>query len=442
MEGSARVSAPARPRRPAATPAAPAPASRVGAFVSVALVPVVVSYAAMVLVTAVVTGVAAGTTPGGEPGPAGSVAAAVPLWLAAHLVPVTLHGETVSALPLAPALAIGLLIAATTRRAVRRLGVTRAGGAVGVVATAVTAHAASGVLAAALLTPETVIDASPTLAGVVCGLLAGIAALAGVASPTGLTGRRVARLPHGVRAGMRSGLLGALGFLAAGAGMVTASLLADAPDVAGVFSRLAPEAGSGAGLALLTAAYLPNAVIGATSWIAGPGLAIGVMSTTPTSVIAGPISAMPPLPLAALLPTAAPPPWAGLTFAVPLALGSLVGWTLTPGAGDAPARLRTLGVAAVSAALPLGVLAVLAGGRLGTGPFDPVVVPAGALVLAIMAWVLVPGAVVVLAVGPVAPAPRRPPPGGLPTDGAPDLEDAEDDEDRVPVDTRPPEGPD
>ena len=50
---------------------------------------------------------------------------------------------------------------------------------------------------------------------------------------------------------------------------------------------------------------------------------------------------------------------------------------------------------------------LLAGGRLGTGPFDPVVVPVGWALLAGIAWIGVPGAVVAALAAP-APTPQAP----------------------------------
>jgi len=174
--------------------------------------------------------------------------------------------------------------------------------------------------------------------------------------------------------------------------------------VRGVLADVAPEAGSGAGLSLLTLAYLPNAVVAATSWLVGPGVSIGAASATPTAITSG---LLPPVPLAALLPQSPPPTWAGLAFAVPLAVGSLVGWRLAPTAADAHQRIRATVIAALTAAVLLGLAAALSGGRLGAGPFDPVDVPATPVALAVLGWVLVPGLVVALLAVPLGTAPGR-----------------------------------
>ena len=79
------------------------------------------------------------------------------------------------------------------------------------------------------------------------------------------------------------------------------------------------------------------------------------------------------------------------------------------------------------AGVVLAVGAALAGGRLGSGPFDPVVVPAGPVLLATFAWIAVPGAVVALLAAPAdSPAagrrPRREPSVAVP-DASPEPED-------------------
>jgi Family of unknown function (DUF6350) len=149
-------------------------------------------------------------------------------------------------------------------------------------------------------------------------------------------------------------------------------------------------------------------VVAAVGWLLGPGVSVGLASATPTGISSG---LLPPIPLAALLPQSPPPTWAGLAFAVPLAVGSAVGWRLAPTARDAATRVRATATAAVGAAVLLGLAAALSGGRLGAGPFDPVTIPAVPVALATLGWVLVPGLVVALLAVPLGDpgsTPRRP----------------------------------
>ncbi|NMO93838.1 DUF6350 family protein [Actinomycetospora sp. TBRC 11914] len=408
---------------------------RLGVLAEVALVPVLVSYAVVVVLAALVTASASGTTPGGQPGLGQALGIGVPLWLAVHLVPLTVSGAPLGMLPLAPAAGVAVLVAVLARRGVVRLGALPGGALSGgalpggehaaddpdagrhdrwtshgvpVVAAVAAVHAAAGVLAAALLTPDTgslPADASPATAGTVAGLLAALSAAAGVAGPCGL-GTRVRAWPEWVGRGLRAGLGAAVALVAGGAALLLVVLLAHADAVAGSFAAVAPDAGSGAGLWLVDAAYLPNAVVAAASWLLGPGYAVGAVAASPTGATPG---LVPPLPLAALLPAGPPPSWAGLAFALPLAVGSTVGWLLAPvgaAGGDLLRRVRPVLVAALTAAVVLAVAAGLAGGRLGSGPFDPVVVPAGLVLLVTCAWIAVPGVVVALLATPAG-APAR-----------------------------------
>jgi hypothetical protein len=241
------------------------------------------------------------------------------------------------------------------------------------------------------------------------------------------------RLPAWARHGLHGAALAAAALLTTGAGLLLAGLIADGPSVHAVFADIAPEAGSGAGLALLCVAYLPNAVVAAVGWLLGPGVSVGLASATPMGISSG---LLPPIPLAALLPQSPPPTWAGLAFAVPLAVGSAVGWRLAPTARDAATRVRATATAAVGAAVLLGLAAALSGGRLGAGPFDPVTIPAVPVALATLGWVLVPGLVVALLAMPLgdpASTPRRPrrtaPPAEPAVDPEPDAEDGADDAD-------------
>lgn len=402
----------------------PGTTTRVLVLARVALVPATACYAVAVVIAGVVAALASGTTPGGEPGLDQAIAVGVPLWLAAHLVPLRLSGMPLGALPLVPALGLGALVAVVARGACRRLAepagrseahAPPSSPAGSVVATAAAAHAVIGVLAAALLAPDNVVDASPGQAGVVCGVLAGVAALVGVAGPAELVDEVRRRVPWWARRGLTAGMLATSALLTMGATLILASLLAHARAVADVIEGVAPQAGSGAGLTLLSALYLPNAVVGAASWVLGPGVSIGLASAAPTATVVAPL---PPIPLLATMPSEPPPSWAGLVFGVPLAVGSLVGWRLAPTAPDSSARARSVAavaVAALTAAILLGAGAGLAGGRLGAGPFDPVSVPCLLVAGVTLAWILVPGAVVALVAAPPArpsPSRRRPRPAG------------------------------
>lgn len=132
----------------------------------------------------------------------------------------------------------------------------------------------------------------------------------------------------------------------------------------------ASEPGVVGGLALLLAclALLPNVVVWAVAWLAGPGFAVGV--GTAVGPFAHELGPVPSLPLLAALPGAAVPTWVGVgALAVPLLAGAVAGRiVLAELADDEPGRVRT----AVEAALvgpvcgaAVWLLAWLSGGAVG-----------------------------------------------------------------------------
>jgi hypothetical protein len=242
-------------------------------------------------------------------------------------------------------------------------------------------------------------------------LLAAVAAIAGVARSGGLLAVLLDRVDAVALRGLRVGLLATAALLAAGTLTLGLGLVASLPTVRELFARNGSGPGSGLGLLLLCAGYVPNAVIAATSFVAGPGFVLGEISLTPLRFSGGPV---PGLPLLAALPerTAV---WWPVLLAVPVGVGVLVGRRLRHAAEEPRARLRAVAVATAVVALSLVVLAGSAGGPAGGGRFDPVDLHAASLSVALVAWVGLTGAAVAWLGGP------RPEP-----DGPAGLIDAED----------------
>jgi hypothetical protein len=188
-----------------------------------------------------------------------------------------------------------------------------------------------------------------------------------------------------------------------------------------LFARNASGPGSGLGLLLLCAGYVPNAVIAATSFVAGPGFALGEISLTPLTFRGGPV---PGLPLLAALPerTAV---WWPVLLVLPVGVGVLVGRRLRYAAEEPRDRLRAVVVATAVVALSLVVLAGSAGGPAGGGRFDPVDLRAASLSVALVAWVGVTGAAVAWFGGP---RPQPDGPAGLIDDEDEPFGDAADDD--------------
>ncbi|WP_139320479.1 DUF6350 family protein [Saccharomonospora sp. CUA-673] len=330
-------------------------------------------------------------------------ATAGPLWLAAYQVPLDIGGQPLGVLPLVPTIAVVVGVARTARSGAQRLGLTtwdRVPVLIGVIAGA---HAlAGGVLA--LVTADEHITVDPLSAVFVPALVATLAATVGLAKPCGLT-TEIARYldPIAIR-GLRAGALGIAGLLAAGGLVVTLATGLSVPTIGTLFDEVAPGVGSGVGLLLLSLVYVPNAVVLGLGFVTGPGVELGAVGVGPFTFTGG---GVPPFPLLGALP-AEHAPWWPVLLVLPAAVGALVGWTLRTCHDDPRTRLRIVGVAGATVGFAAVVAGFLAGGRLASGPFDPVGIPLGFVSIAAFLWIAVPGALVAWFAAP-APNPRPPP---------------------------------
>jgi uncharacterized protein DUF6350 len=324
-------------------------------------------------------------TAGGTVSIDGAFAAAVPLWLAAHQIPLVLEGQPISVLPLMPTIGVAVVIAFGAGWSVRRLGGRPRHDAGAVLASIAGGHAAVAVLGSALL-PRAVVAVAPWSAMVGGGLVAGAAAAVGVARACGSPPEVDARLLGWVGPALRGTGIALAGLAFTGSTILLAGLALHADAVAAAYARLAPGFGAGLGVTLLAIAYLPNAVLAGLSWTLGPGIAVGAATASPFVTNTAQSSTFP---LLAAMPTGIPPVWALSVFLLPIGVGVLAGLACRRAA---PAALRfSAGLAtAGSTALAAGALAALAGGRLAAGPFDPVRLPVELLVPAVLLWVGVP----------------------------------------------------
>jgi uncharacterized protein DUF6350 len=378
-----------------------APFTRFRILTLAALGPLVTGYAAVAALLAFVTAVAsrAQFTTGGV------LAAALPGWLAAHQVPIAIDHIELGVLPLLPTIGVAYVCVRAAAGAAERLELHRPGQAGQVIAAVAGAHAVCG-LVLALLCGDGHVTADPLSAFYYPGLIAAAAATFGVARRCGLVDAVLARADGIAVAGVRAGLAAVWLLLLAGAALVTFGLLTSVPTLRELFATNAPGLGSGLGMLLLSVGYLPNAVVAGTSFLVGPGFSMGDIVVSPTEFTGG---AVPGLPLLAALPEE-PAVWWPLLFAIPLAVGTLVGRRLRDVAEEPRARLRAVAVAVGVVAVIVVVLAGSAGGRLGIGSFDPVSMGAAGLCVALMLWIGLPGALVAWFTGP---RPVRAGTGGL-----------------------------
>ncbi len=377
-------------------------AERVRVLTTTAAGSVVVGYAAVAALLALVSSTAAhasfSTT--------GVLTAAAPGWLAAHHVPLRFDGGQLGLLPLLPTVLVMLLVYRAAAGAADRLGLFEPLQARAVVFGISGAHAVVGGLIAFLLGDDGPVRATPAVAFFGCAAVSGVAAVAGVAQRCGLVEVVFERVDPVARRGLRAGALALFALVAAGALVLTLGLVLSWTTTASLFDQSGGTIGTGLGIWLLCLGYLPNAVVGALSYVVGAGFSIGPVVVGPLEFSGGPV---PAVPLLAALPEEELD-YLALVLVLPGAIGVLVGFALRDAAAAPRSRLRAVLVAAVTAGVGALVLAAVAGGALGGGPFHPVTIPAGLLAVLTVAWVLVPGGIVAWLSGPRPPRVVEPEP--------------------------------
>lgn len=293
-----------------------------------------------------------------------SVTVGASLWLLGHGVPLKTGGGLITLVPLGiTALALFSCYASARRSA----HATRSAWLTGTVGYGLVVLGV-GLLAGATTTPGLVVAA---LGGMVVGALGlgcGILARPDAPRLADLAGR-IPSIPRAVRLGMRGGALGVCLLVVVAGLMVMLWVIAGRATSADIVTGLAPGIAGGAILAAAQVTLVPNLVVWAMSWIAGPGFAIGA-DTSYTSTATRP-GILPAVPLLGALPGDS---WTNaataLAPAVVILLGVVVGVFVvrrTPNGtriGWAEAGWSTLGIA-VAAFAVTGCLAGLASGSVG-----------------------------------------------------------------------------
>jgi len=364
---------------------------RTKTLLAAAFGPLIAGYAVVVALFALVTAIASAATFSVS----GVLRAAGPGLLAAYQVPVTIAGSPLGVLPLLGTAAVCALVATSAARAASRLGYHHPNQAVNVVAPMAAAHALAGVTIAITVSGSGV-SVEPLTGFLVPGFVAALAATAGVAGRCGIVAAARDYLDPIALRGLRAGALGMAGLFAAGAAVFVLTMVFSGGTARDLFAANSPGFGSGVGMLLLSVGYLPNAIAGSLSFTVGTGFSIGQVSITPFSFDGG---AVPGLPLLAPIPDHAAR-WWPLLMLLPAAVGALVGWFLRRCDDDPRARLRTVAIAGALIGFGCVLLSTLAGGRLGSGPFDPISIPAGLTSVAAFGWIVVPGGLVAWLTGP------------------------------------------
>lgn len=318
-----------------------------------------------------------------------AIRTALQLWLVGHRVSLALSGGHFALAPLLLSLGLAYLVARSA--AVLARGQRVHDGA-GVATVAVAIGLPYGALATFVAAAGSSAQVRPSpFAALLAGWLFGsIAAGWGAARGAGLGRVLWSRQPEWVRMPAMAGTA-AIGVLLAGSTvLLLAALLVHGAGVGHAVSALGGGPVAAIALLALDLALVPNAVIYALGYLAGPGFTVGAAATVTAG--SSQVAAMPALPLLAAVPRG-PATAAVQIFAVVVVVGAgLAAAWLVARAGHR--LLRSMALAA-GAAVPAGLLAALLAG-VADGPAGP-----GRLaVVGVSAWQL--GLFVATEVGVVA----------------------------------------
>ncbi len=334
----------------------------------------------------------------------GTLGAVASMWLAVHLVPISIGGQQLGVLPLAPA---ALMVWATARGTARITAprgtwfVTRwiVGSALGgplliaAIALAVVHDAASVITV--LQTP----NALRAFAGVVA--VHGLGALIGVGSKVGP--RVLARLglPAWLLDTVRPAMIAVAVLLSLSCAVVAASLVVHWGTMHDLFGITDSFFGQ-LSLVLLSLLYLPNVVVGAAAMAVGSSAHIGFATFSAFTVFGGDIPALPIL-------AAAPTPPLGPVWVALLIVGAVSAVAIGQQCARRPLPPATafakLAVASMLAAVSLALLAVAAGGALGN--FGNVGVDQATLIPGVLFWFGSVGGLTVVMAGGLSPRAGR-----------------------------------
>lgn len=310
----------------------------------------------VVAVVAVAGYVATASAP--ELGSAGWIDAAragSAIWLLAHGGGLQLGAITVTLVPLGVTLlALGAVAGATRRARVEAWWALVAGTAVYTLL--------AGVFALFAAAPG-------SWRGVI-----GAALVGGLGSFLGLRGTSprlprpasalLARLPRAVGTGVRAGGRAALVLLAAGTVIVVIAMVVGFSRVLDVHRALIPDAASTVILVLAQLLLLPTLVVWGTSFVTGPGFAVGEgTSFAPTGVEAGPLPVVPVL--GALPEPGSAPGWMVALVAVGVLAGAIAGHRVRRAGAGLIGTTVAVALAALTAAAALAGLAWLCSGSIG-----------------------------------------------------------------------------
>jgi hypothetical protein len=306
-------------------------------------------------------------------------------WLAAHQIPISIPDGSISALPFGLVLIPGWLLWRAGAWATKRSGACLWRDVRTTVGIAAGAYATIGLLVASATASEAV-AVSPLVALLGTGTFALLVFGGGASREAGLWPSLVDRFSPVFRLRIRAASVG-LAFVVFCAGLLLAvSLALHFSDGLTVLDALSPGFTGNVLLLVLGIAYLPNALVWASSFLFGTGFAIGEGTiVSPFAVEAGPV---PAFPLVTAIPSTVGS-WMPVLLVMPIIAGALatrVGRRETPLAVlEVHSLIERVWIAALAAFVVL-VAALIAGGSLGNGQMSDL--GPSALLTALAAFVL------------------------------------------------------
>lgn len=209
----------------------------------------------------------------------------------------------------------------------------------------------------------------------------------------GLLSVRAPRLDRWAATAVRAGVA-ALSVLLVGAALLaTLAVCLRFPDVVRLGNTIGQGTAGDCGLFLIDLALVPNLVVWALGFVAGPGFAVGEGSSV--SVSGSTHGALPGLPLMQAVPhSGTHTPWFYLVFAIPLVAGAVTVLIIGLSLRSLADRAAALGTAVPAVGAVAGAGAVLSGGPVAAGAMSavgPVPWQVGLAVLGELAFVAVFG---------------------------------------------------
>ncbi|MCG5431003.1 DUF6350 family protein [Mycobacterium sp. MYCO198283] len=342
----------------------------------------------------------------------GAFGAIASMWLGVHQVPVSIAGRELGVMPLLPVLAMVYATARTTAHAtppttspfvVRWIVASALAGPLLLTAVALAViHDAASVLTD-LQTP----DSLRAFGGVLA--VHAIGAAWGVGSRVGRRALAASPLPDWLADAVRAAFAGVLALCGLSGAVVAGSLIVHWGTMHELYSITDSWFGQ-LSLTVLSVLYIPNVMVAAAAVAVGASAHVGPATFSAFAVYGGNVPAVPVLAAAPTPPLG--PVWVGLLI-IAAAAAVVVGQQCARRPAPLPTALAKVGVAAIGAAVTMAVLGYAAGGRLGN--FGELGVDQVTMVMAVLLWFAVVGALTAVLAGGVhrvptpepAPAPQH-----------------------------------